>query len=98
MIEYDYRDLFLYHHVMIVFSFPGNRCNFVSVMAEVDRILRPGGRLIVRDDAETISEIGSIAKSLHWKITHNNDKEGLLCIMKTLWRPSEIETIVGAIA
>lgn len=80
------------------FVFPGNRCNIVSVMAEVDRILRPGGRLIVRDDAETIGEVGNMARSLHWKITHKNDNEGLLCVMKTLWRPSEVETVIGAIA
>lgn len=73
------------------------RCNFVSVMAEIDRILRPGGRLIVRDDAEILSEVGSMAKSLHWKITHYNDNEGVLCIMKTLWRPTDVETITGAI-
>ncbi|XP_057532140.1 probable methyltransferase PMT26 isoform X2 [Amaranthus tricolor] len=72
------------------------RCNIVSVMAEVDRILRPGGRLIVRDNVVTMAQIGSMAKTLHWKIIYRNNNEGVLCVMKTLWRPSEVETIVRA--
>ncbi|KAL2894053.1 putative methyltransferase PMT26 [Bienertia sinuspersici] len=85
-------------HADHIFSDLNRRCNIVSVMAEVDRILRPGGRLIVRDDAETISEVGRMAKSLHWKITHNDGNEGLVCIMKTMWRPLEVEIVVGAVA
>lgn len=81
---------------MIVIRFAANRCNIVSVMAEVDRILRPGGRLIIRDNDETMTRIWSMAKTLHWKIIYRNTNEGVLCIMKTLWRPSEVETIVGA--
>ena len=81
---------------MIVICFATNRCNIVSVMAEVDRILRPGGRLIVRDNVVTMAQIGSMAKTLHWKIIYRNNNEGVLCVMKTLWRPSEVETIVRA--
>ncbi|XP_021760919.1 probable methyltransferase PMT24 [Chenopodium quinoa] len=85
-------------HADHLFSDLAKRCNIVSVMAEVDRILRPGGRLIVRDNTETMSEVRSMAKSLHWKITHYNDNDELVCIMKTLWRPSEVELIAGATA
>lgn len=72
----------------------------MGVMAEVDRILRPEGSLIVRDNAETIAEIESMAKSLQWKIkfTFTKDEEGLLCVRKTRWRPSDVETIRSAIA
>uniref|UniRef100_A0A803L744 Methyltransferase n=1 Tax=Chenopodium quinoa TaxID=63459 RepID=A0A803L744_CHEQI len=75
-------------------------CNLKAVMAEVDRILRPEGSLIVRDNAETIAEVESMAKSLHWKIkfTFSKDNEGLLSVRKTRWRPSEVETIRSAIA
>lgn len=76
------------------------RCKFVAVMAEVDRILRPEGSLIVRDNSETIAEVESMVKSLHWKIrfSYSKDDEGVLCIQKTRWRPSEEETIMSAIA
>ena len=68
-------------------------------MAEVDRILRPEGKLIVRDNVETIAEIENMAKSLNWKIrmTYNKDNEGMLCVEKTLWRPTEVETVPYAI-
>ncbi|GAV60582.1 Methyltransf_29 domain-containing protein [Cephalotus follicularis] len=86
-------------HADHLFSSLRTRCNLVAVLAEVDRILRPEGKLIVRDNVETIAEIESMAKSLHWEIRliYSKDKEGLLCVQKTLWRPTETETIVSAI-
>jgi SAM-dependent methyltransferase len=79
--------------------FPGHRCNLVAVIAEVDRILRPEGNLIVRDNVEIIGEIESLAKSLNWDIRmiYSKDNEGLLCVHKTMWRPTEPETITSAI-
>uniref|UniRef100_A0A7C9CJS7 Methyltransferase n=2 Tax=Opuntia streptacantha TaxID=393608 RepID=A0A7C9CJS7_OPUST len=77
-------------HADHLFSDLKKRCNFVAVMAEVDRILRPETWLIVRDDAETVSEVESMAKSLQWRIkfSHFGDNnEGLLCVQKTMWRP-----------
>lgn len=72
----------------------------MAVMAEADRILRPQGSLIVRDNAETVAEVESMAKSLQWKIrfSFSKDNEGLLCVQKTRWRPSDVETITSAIA
>nr|XP_043639001.1 probable methyltransferase PMT25 [Erigeron canadensis] len=86
-------------HADHLFSRLKQRCNLVSMIAEVDRILRPEGKLIVRDNVETIAEIENMAKSLHWNIhmTYNKDKEGLLCVRKTLWRPAEVETLAYTI-
>lgn len=72
----------------------------MAVVAEVDRMLRPEGYLIVRDNAEAIGEIESMAKSLHWDIrfTYSKLGEGLLCVQKTFWRPAKVETVVSAIA
>ncbi|CAO2834252.1 unnamed protein product [Amaranthus hypochondriacus] len=87
-------------HADYLFSDLKKRCNFVAVMAEVDRILRPGGSLIVKDDAETIAELESLAKSLQWKIRFifSKDNETILRVEKTRWRPSDVETITSAIA
>ncbi|XP_010911089.1 probable methyltransferase PMT26 [Elaeis guineensis] len=78
-------------HADHLFSKLKKRCKLQPVIAEVDRILRPEGNLIVRDNVEIINEIENIAKSLHWEIrmTYSKDNEGLLCVQKTMWRPKE---------
>lgn len=87
-------------HADHLFSKLKKRCNLVPVIVEVDRILRPGGKLIVRDNIETIGEIENMVKSLHWDIRmiYTKEKEGLLCAVKSMWRPKEVETIISAIA
>ncbi|KAK1371222.1 putative methyltransferase PMT26 [Heracleum sosnowskyi] len=87
-------------HADHLFSDIKKRCKLQGIIAEVDRILRPKGTLIVRDDVETITEIEKMAKSLQWKVqlTYSKDNEGLLCVQKSLWRPTEVETISSAIA
>lgn len=69
------------------------RCHILPVIAEVDRVLRPEGNLIVRDNIEIINEIENMARSLHWEVrmTYSKDSEGLLCVQKTVWRPQEVE-------
>lgn len=66
----------------------------------MDRILRPEGKLIVRDNVEAITELEGVLRSMHWDIrmTYSKDNEGLLCAQKTIWRPKEIETVTYAIA
>lgn len=68
-------------------------------MAEADRILRPEGKLIVRDSVEIIEELESMVRSLQWKVrmTYSKDKEGLLCVQKSMWRPKEQEKLEYAI-
>lgn len=87
-------------HADHLFSDLKKRCQLTAVIAEVDRILRPEGMLIVRDNVETVSEVESMAKSLQWEVrlTYSKDKEGLLCVKKTFWRPTETQTIKSAIA
>lgn len=72
----------------------------MAVVAEADRILRPEGKLIVRDNVETINQLESLLKAMHWEIhlTYSKDNEGLLCVQKTMWRPTERETVTYAIA
>ncbi|MBA0685686.1 hypothetical protein Goari_013337 [Gossypium aridum] len=87
-------------HADHIFSRVKKRCNFVAVVAEVDRILRPGGKLIARDDVETIAELENMVRSMHWEVrlSYSKDKEGLLCVQKSMWRPTEVETLTYAIA
>ncbi|CAE6028791.1 unnamed protein product [Arabidopsis arenosa] len=87
-------------HADHLFSTLRKRCNLVSVMAEIDRILRPQGTFIIRDDMETLGEVEKMVKSMKWnvKMTQSKDNEGLLSIQKSWWRPAETETIKSAIA
>ncbi|KAM1052515.1 hypothetical protein ACFX13_000101 [Malus domestica] len=83
-----------------LFSKLKKRCNLVAVVAEVDRILRPEGTLIVRDEVGTINELENMVRSMQWEVrmTYSKDKEGLLCVKKSIWRPKESETLQYAIA
>ncbi|KAM7272389.1 hypothetical protein ACFE04_027052 [Oxalis oulophora] len=61
----------------------------ISIVVEMDRILRPGGWVIVRDKIEILDPLEAILRSMHWDIrmTYAQEKEGILCAQKTLWRP-----------
>lgn len=58
-------------------------------MAEIDRIVRPGGKLIVRDESSAIGEVENLLKSLHWEVhlAFSKDQEGILSAQKSYWRP-----------
>ncbi|WVZ21209.1 hypothetical protein V8G54_008531 [Vigna mungo] len=86
-------------HADHLFSNLKKRCNLAAVVAEADRILRPEGKLIVRDSVEIIEELESMVRSLQWKVrmTYSKDKEGLLCVQKSMWRPKEQEKLEYAI-
>jgi len=64
-------------------------------MAEIDRILRPGGKLIVRDESAAIGEVENLLKSLHWEVhlTFSKDREGILSATKSDWRPTTYAAI-----
>ncbi|KAJ0097458.1 hypothetical protein Patl1_28993 [Pistacia atlantica] len=76
-------------HADHLFSKLKQRCSIIPVMAEVDRIVRPGGNLIVRDLTMVIAEVENLLKSLHWEIRFINskDQEGVLSAQKGDWRP-----------
>ncbi|XWS33817.1 hypothetical protein CRYUN_Cryun22dG0115400 [Craigia yunnanensis] len=77
-------------HADHLFSTLKKRCQLEPVMAEVDRIVRPGGKLIVRDESNAIGEVENLLKSLHWEVhlTFSKDQEGILSAQKGDWRPT----------
>lgn len=77
-------------HADHLFSRLKNRCKQpVSIVVEMDRILRPGGWAIIREKVEILDPLEAILRSLHWEIrmTYAQEKEGILCAQKTMWRP-----------
>ncbi|KAJ0703517.1 putative S-adenosyl-L-methionine-dependent methyltransferase [Helianthus annuus] len=76
-------------HADHLFFMLAKRCNITPVVVEIDRIVRPGGKLIVRDDSSTIMEVEQLLKSLHWEVhlTSSKNQEGILSAQKSTWRP-----------
>ncbi|CAA7019361.1 unnamed protein product [Microthlaspi erraticum] len=81
-------------HADHLFSKLKARCNLAPVMAEVDRIVRPGGKLIVRDESNVIREVENMLKSLHWDVhlTFSKHQEGILSAQKGFWRPDTTQS------
>ncbi|KAL8172475.1 LOW QUALITY PROTEIN: hypothetical protein V2J09_024279 [Rumex salicifolius] len=70
------------------------RCNLVDLMVEMDRILRPEGTVIVRDNPEIIEKVNRIAHAVRWttsiheKEPESNGRDEILVAKKTFWKPS----------
>nr|DAD26318.1 TPA_asm: hypothetical protein HUJ06_027786 [Nelumbo nucifera] len=74
-------------HSSYLFGNLTKRCDIVYVVAEMDRILRPGGWILVRDNLEVINKINPLLRSLHWE---TNLYEGdFLVGRKGFWRPTD---------
>lgn len=54
----------------------GFRCNISTIMLEMDRILRPGGLVYIRDSLAVIGELEIIGKALGWRVLIRDTSEG----------------------
>ncbi|EPS68701.1 hypothetical protein M569_06064, partial [Genlisea aurea] len=78
-------------HADSVFSLYKNRCEMEDIMLEMDRILRPEGSLIIRDDVDVLVQVKRIADALNWDnqiVDHEDgplEREKLLFAVKTYW-------------
>lgn len=62
------------------------RCDIIDAAVEIDRILRPGGWVLVQDSLEMINKLRPILHSLHWSTTLF--QEQFLVGKKGFWRPN----------
>ncbi|KAK4367177.1 hypothetical protein RND71_015057 [Anisodus tanguticus] len=74
-------------HSIFLFGNLSQRCDLVDVAVEMDRVLRPGGYLLVQDTIQMIKQLGSILRSLHWSVTLH--QEQFLVVKKDFWRPKD---------
>ncbi|XP_052186479.1 probable methyltransferase PMT23 [Diospyros lotus] len=72
-------------HSSFLFKNLSQRCDIIEVAVEMDRILRPGGILLVQDTVEMINNLSPILRSLHWSI--NMYQAHILVGKKGFWRP-----------
>ncbi|KAJ1400967.1 S-adenosyl-L-methionine-dependent methyltransferase [Sesbania bispinosa] len=63
-------------HAANLLSVEKKRCNVSSIMLEMDRILRPGGRAYIRDSLAIMNELVAIAKAMGWQATVRDTSEG----------------------
>lgn len=47
-----------------------------TIMLEMDRILRPGGRAYIRDSLDVMEELQEIAKAMGWRVALHDTSEG----------------------
>lgn len=71
------------------------RCEMKDVMLEMDRILRPGGLVIIRDGYSYLEQSETLAKAMRWKCTRYDtelgpeDSNGLSICRKEFWQSKE---------
>lgn len=73
-------------HSSYLFDNLSKRCDIVDVVVEMDRILRPGGWVLIQDTLQMIKKVRPILKSLHWTTTLHQQK--FLVGKKDFWRPA----------
>ena len=66
------------------------RCTLSNIVLEMDRLLRPFGIAVVRDDLRTLERIQEMAESARWIVRlfpdeKNSSSVGVLVAVKPLW-------------
>lgn len=75
-------------HVHELFSVMDEKCPLEIVLLEMDRILRPEGAVIIRDDVEILVKVKEIAIAMRWDARIENSessKDKILICVKKYW-------------
>lgn len=78
-------------HADYVFSLYNDRCELEDILLEMDRILRPEGSVIIRDDVDILVKVKSIINGMNWEsqiVDHEDgplEREKLLFAVKKYW-------------
>ncbi|XP_019426224.1 PREDICTED: probable methyltransferase PMT15 [Lupinus angustifolius] len=82
-----------------VFSLYQNRCNMEDILLEMDRVLRPQGSVVLRDDVDVLVKVKSIADAMQWHTRITDHEEGpyqrqkILVAVKEYWTASPPDQI-----
>lgn len=77
-------------HADGLFTAESHRCDMKYVLLEMDRILRPNGYAIIRENNYFVDAIKAIAKGMKWdcrkeETGYNSENEKILVCQKKLW-------------
>jgi len=61
------------------------RCNVEDILLEMDRILRPEGAVIFRDQADVLMQVKGIVKGMRWNTKMVDHEDGPLVSEKVLF-------------
>ncbi|KAJ8748902.1 hypothetical protein K2173_013335 [Erythroxylum novogranatense] len=82
-------------HADSIFSLYQDRCEMEDILLEMDRILRPEGSVIIRDDVDMILKVKNIVDSMQWDariVDHErspHEREKILHAVKQYWTAPE---------
>ncbi|EFJ21569.1 hypothetical protein SELMODRAFT_443549 [Selaginella moellendorffii] len=68
-----------------------NKCDLVDILLEMDRILRPEGAVIIRDEVDVLNKVKRIASGMKWEsrmVDHETgpfNREKILVSVKSYW-------------
>ncbi|KAL3521503.1 hypothetical protein ACH5RR_019652 [Cinchona calisaya] len=83
-------------HADSVFTLYKDRCEMEDIMLEMDRILRPEGSLIIRDDVDILVKLKRIADALNWDSQIVDHEDGPLEREKLLFAVKSYSTAPAA--
>ncbi|KAK1304322.1 putative methyltransferase PMT15 [Acorus calamus] len=78
-------------HADSVFTLYNDRCDMDDILLEMDRILRPEGTVIFRDDVDVLVKVKAITDGMKWEsmiVDHEDgpmEREKILMAVKTYW-------------
>lgn len=76
---------------MKIFADLIDRCNLEDILLEMDRILRPEGAIIIRDEVDVLNQVKKIVGGMRWdaKLVDHEDgplvPEKILVALKVYW-------------
>lgn len=72
-------------HAYGLFSLYKNKCNAEDILIEMDRILRPEGAVIIRDEVDVLVKVKRIIGGMRWKTKMMDHEDGPLESEKVLF-------------
>ncbi|XP_029120018.2 probable methyltransferase PMT2 [Elaeis guineensis] len=71
-------------HASGLFSLYKNKCEMEDILLEMDRILRPEGSVILRDDVDVLNKVKKMVSGMRWKTKMLDHEDGPLVPEKIL--------------
>lgn len=71
------------------------RCNFEDMLIEMDRILRPEGAVIIRDEVDMLVKVKKIVTGMRWETRMVDHEDGPLVSEKILVAVKQYWTVDG---